>query len=439
MTKKKFVLDTNVILHDSLCLYNFEEHDIFIPMVVLEELDTFKKGDDTISYHARNFVRHLSKLSSASMLNGGLSLGEGKGKLRIRANSTLCESVKKAFINANTPDHHILNLAINVAEEFKDSEVVLVSKDLNLRMKAGSFGITHEDYTTDSVDDIYKYKGHAVVDDFDTAAISRIYSDHSVDIDVTDFPFKPYDNQYIVLRNGSSSVLCAYNKTKNSLTRVYNSNAYGITPKNVEQTFALDALLNDDIPLVALSGKAGTGKTLLAVAAALQCRSAYRKILVTRPIVPLSNRDIGALPGDINDKIGPYMQPLFDNLAVVKEQFQPTDAKFKAILDMLEFGKLAIEPLAFIRGRSLARMYMVVDESQNLTPHEVKTIITRAGEGTKIIFTGDVFQIDHPYLNEKTNGLSYLIHKMIDQDVFAHVDLKKGERSRLADLASDIL
>jgi PhoH-like ATPase len=248
----------------------------------------------------------------------------------------------------------------------------------------------------------------------------------------------PVPNENFILRNGSKSVLATYRAADKSFQRVEKSPAYGIMPRNAEQSFALRALLDDDIKLVTLTGKAGSGKTLLALAAALECRSRYRQILLARPIVPLSNRDLGYLPGDVAAKIDPYMQPLYDNLGVIKHQHGDGESSHR-IQDMLDNHKLEITPLAYIRGRSLQRMFFIVDEAQNLTPHEIKTIITRAGEGTKIVFTGDIYQIDHPYLDSLSNGLSYLISRMVGQPIYAHITLEKGERSALSELASDLL
>ena len=246
-------------------------------------------------------------------------------------------------------------------------------------------------------------------------------------------------NEYLILRNGKKSALGYFNAETEKIERINKTEAFGIHSRNAEQAFALDALLNEDIKLVSISGKAGTGKTLLSLAAAVEKRKKYLQIYIARPIVPLSNRDIGYLPGDVNEKLLPYMQPLYDNLGVVQNQFSRTDRNYKIIENMLQEEKLKIEPLSYIRGRSIVRIFFIVDEAQNLTPHEVKTIITRAGEGTKIIFTGDIFQIDHPYLDSLSNGLSYLIEKMKGQKIYAHINLEKGERSELAEMASNLL
>jgi PhoH-like ATPase len=249
----------------------------------------------------------------------------------------------------------------------------------------------------------------------------------------------PVANENFIVRNGSKSVLVTYRSIDPAFVRVEKTTAYGIKPRNAEQSFALWALTNSDVQLVTLVGKAGTGKTLLALAAALECRSTYRQILLARPVVPLSNRDLGFLPGDIAAKLDPYMQPLFDNLSVIRHQFAAKDPAGQRIQEMLDSEKLLITPLAYIRGRSLQKSFLIVDEAQNLTPHEVKTIITRAGEGTKVVFTGDIQQIDHPYLDSLSNGLTYLINRMVGQPIYAHITLEKGERSPLADLASELL
>ncbi|MBT5720769.1 MAG: AAA family ATPase, partial [Candidatus Marinimicrobia bacterium] len=249
----------------------------------------------------------------------------------------------------------------------------------------------------------------------------------------------PMANENFILRNGQKSILATFDPFDNKVVRVDKPSSYGIKPRNAEQSFALHMLMDNRIQLVSLSGKAGTGKTLLALAAALELRSEYRQIFLARPIVPLSNRDLGFLPGDIQSKLDPYMQPLFDNLSVIRHQFKSNDKRSIKIDELLEQNKLLITPLTYIRGRSLQKSFFIVDEAQNLTPHEVKTVITRAGEGTKVVFTGDIHQIDHPYLDKRSNGLTYLISRMKGQDVFAHITLEKGERSELAELASNLL
>lgn len=437
--KKTFVVDTNVLLHDYKCIYNFEENDIVIPIVVLEELDRFKRGNDLINFHAREFTRELDKLSGDALFNGGISLGEDLGKLSIETGKAYSEEMKKSFPE-NTPDHRILAIAQHLQKE-QGNKIILITKDINLRMKAKALGIIAQDYKNDKVanlDDLYK--GITMIEGIGTSMISRMYEEYD-GVPVAEFGFeeKPGPHQYYILKNGKSSALAHYDPFNDMINRVEKQKAYGIEPRNAEQAFALDALMRPEIQLVSLTGKAGTGKTLLALAAALYQRKLFTQIFLARPIVPLANRDIGYLPGDVKEKIEPYMQPLMDNLSVIKHKFSQQSPEFTKIDEMLKNEKLVITPLAYIRGRSLSRVFFIVDEAQNLTPHEVKTIITRAGEGTKMVFTGDIEQIDSPYLDSTSNGLSYLSDKMRGQEIFAHVNLVKGERSFLAELASNLL
>ncbi len=442
--KKIFILDTNVILHDSSCIHHFDEHDIIIPITVLEELDQFKKGSQIINYHAREFVRELDALSTEKLFNGGIPIGTGKGKISILLERSPHPDLQRYFPNVEKEDHRILNIAYHLAKE-QAKPVILVSKDVNLRMKARSITLMAEDYTTDHVrDPAHLYSGCRYEEQVSAHLIEALYEQEEV-VNGTDYvPSRPlHPNEFLVLRNGKKSALAtcvnAGQDGPCTFRRVNKEPVYGIIPRNAEQSFAVSALLNQDIKLVTITGKAGTGKTLLALAAALETRATYRQILLTRPVMPLSNKDIGFLPGDIQSKIKPYMQPLYDNLGVIRGQFPEKSDMYQRLQRMLDDEKLAIEPLAYIRGRSLVKMYMIVDEAQNLTPHEVKTIITRAGEGTKIVLTGDINQIDHPYLGIRSNGLSNLIEKKQGQHLYAHVDLRKGERSELADLASTIL
>ena len=443
MPKRKnkiFVLDTNVILHDSSCIYQFKEHDIIIPITVLEELDHFKKGNESINYHAREFIRELDALSGDKLFEGGIKIGPGQGKIMIKLEQHFHDDLALNF-SRDKPDHHILNVAYRFAREHPESHVILVTKDGNFRMKAKSVGLLAEDYTTDHVKDITTlYTGRRVIEDASDDALNNMYRDPytvpAVEIPAKE-PLRP--NEYIILRNAKKSALATFEPKTQTIRRIDKFAAYGITPRNAEQTFALNALTDDTIKLVSIVGKAGTGKTLLALAAGLERRRNYRQIFLARPVVPLSNKDMGFLPGDIQSKLDPYMQPLFDNLGVIQNQFPEADADHRRIKEYLEEQKLVISPLAYIRGRSLVKVYFIVDEAQNLTPHEIKTIITRAGEGTKMVFTGDIYQIDHPYLDSHSNGLSYLIERMQGQNLYAHVTLEKGERSELADLASNLL
>ncbi|MCK5803398.1 MAG: PhoH family protein [Lentisphaeria bacterium] len=438
--KKIFVLDTNVILHDSSCIRQFQDNDVMIPITVLEELDQFKKGNGALNYHARQFLRELDALSSNRLFNGGLPIGEGLGRVRVRMDREFHEDLVANF-PPSVPDHLILNTAYHCAKDNPGHQVTLVTKDVNLRMKAKSVGLMGEDYTTDHVKDIsILYRGIRTLEDIDDELVSRMYGDEG-EIEVhelgLDTEFAP--NEYVILRSPVRSALACCDGFTGCIRRVHKEPAYGIMPRNAEQTFALDALTHPDIRLVTLSGKAGTGKTLLALAGALACRQSFRQIFLGRPVVPLSNKDIGFLPGDIQSKLNPYMQPLYDNLGVIKDQAGEDSENRQKIDEMQESEKLKIAPLSYIRGRSLLKIFFIVDEAQNLTPHEVKTIITRAGAGTKFVFTGDIYQIDHPYLDKHSNGLTYLIEKMHGQNLYAHVNLVKGERSELAELASNLL
>ncbi len=438
--KKTFVLDTNVILHDSSCIYQFDEHDVVIPIMVLEELDKFKSGNETINFHAREFVRTLDEIFDKKIFKSGIRIHEGLGKISIKLEKEFHSDIKQNFSDKKS-DHHILNIAYCMAKEMPDETVVLITKDVNLRMKAKALGVPAEDYTTDRIADISElYKGHRLLENVTTDLIDQMYKPpYKFDKEKLDVNPELYPNEGLIIRNLKKSALAIHNAEQMQIHHVEKLMAYGITPRNAEQTFALNILLNPNIKLITLTGKAGTGKTLLALASAIECRRNFRQIYMARPIVPLSNKDIGFLPGDVESKITPYMQPLYDNLGVIKNQFPENDKRAKLIDDMLEKEKLKISPLSYIRGRSLVKIFFIVDEAQNLTPLEIKTIITRAGENTKLVFTGDIFQIDHPYLNTHSNGLVHLIDKMKGQNLYAHINLEKGERSDLAELASDLL
>lgn len=440
-TKKNFVLDTNVILHDYKCLKNFQENDIYLPIVVFEELDKFKKGNEQINFNAREAVRELDLMTTANKdFEKGIELGPELGKLFVIAGNIHSERVKASFPE-NTPDNQILTTVDHLQTKYPDTPNILISKDMNLRIKARSLGIESQDYINDKVSSVDLFeKSNEVFENIDPATIDRIYSTRE-GVDINEFEFKDslQPNQCFVMKSDRSSVLARYNPFTHTVNRVNKGRSYGIDPRNAEQTFALEVLNDPDIKLVALTGKAGTGKTLLALAAALANISNYKQILLARPIVALSNKDIGFLPGDAKEKVSPYMQPLFDNLNVIKRQFSPTSTELKRLDDMQKSEQLVIEALAFIRGRSLSETYCIIDEAQNLTPHEIKTIITRAGEGTKMVFTGDIQQIDQPYLDSQSNGLVYMIDRMKDQNLFAHVNLVKGERSLLSELASNLM
>ncbi|MEO9532181.1 MAG: PhoH family protein [Crocinitomicaceae bacterium] len=437
--KKIFVLDTSVLLFDHDSINNFKDNDVAIPITVLEELDNFKVGNDTKNFQSREVIRLLDKLSKDGKMDDWVSLGKNKGKIKIVMSNLVNGRDAEAVYGRGKNDHKILNAAITLADTMEDHQVIMVTKDINLRLKAKALGLISEDYLTGKVKDIQKMDdGFPVIDITDGATITELYKKGRIDEDGI-LGEKKVANGYYILNNGKDSVLARYDQKDDYIERVEKDYIYSIKPKNAEQAFAVNALLNDDIKLVALQGVAGTGKTLLALASALEQKHKYAQIILARPIIPLSNRDIGFLPGDANEKINPYMQPLWDNLKFIKSQFKATEKKVKVLEEMEESGELSITALAFIRGRSLSNVMFIIDEAQNLSPHEVKTIITRAGEGTKVVFTGDINQIDTPYMDEQSNGLTYLIDRLKGHSLFASVRLEKGERSELANLANEML
>ena len=435
------MLDTNVLLHDHKALGNFQENDLVIPIVVIEELDRFKKGNEQINYNAREFSRELDRILGDKMLDDWIGMGGGKGRLKVEPGHPFPETLKDALYK-DIPDHRILSTAHYFKEKYPERKVILVTKDINLRIKSKALGIEAQDYLTGKVKEeniTVLSKGIVYLQDVPSAVMAQLYQSpeglNAADIDLKN----AYDNQYYVLQNKDGTALARYMASKKVLVPVPNHRAYGITPRNSEQNFALDALLNQNIKLVSLTGIAGTGKTLLSLAAALALEKDYDQIMLSRPVIPLRSQEMGFLPGDIKEKLAPYMLPLMDNLSVIKGSLKPNSREYVRIEEMQRSEKLLISPLAYIRGRSLSKVFFIVDESQNLTPHEVKTIITRAGEGSKLVFTGDIHQIDQPYLDRHSNGLTYLTDKMLGQDLFAHVNLVKAERSRLAELAGNIL
>lgn len=445
MAKKKkqhkiFVLDTSVILYNHDAINNFEDNDVAIPITVLEELDNFKKGSDTKNFEAREFIRTLDKLSQDHLLQEWNQLnGPTKGRFKVIMEGQNGQTEADVIFGGDKNDHKILNAAINLAEENPKSLVTMVSKDINLRLKAKAVGLNAADYETGKIKDLQNLKtGKNHLEDVPENVIETLFKEGKIPAHEIEFT-KLVNNEYYILQNGNKSVLAYFNPIEKVLERVDKHNCYGINPRNAEQTFAIHAMLNQDVKLVTLQGVAGTGKTLLSLASAIENRRHYKQIYLARPIVPLSNKDIGFLPGDIKSKINPYMEPLFDNLKFIKNQWRETDPNYHRIEEMVNTEKIMVTPLAYIRGRSLSNVIFIVDEAQNLTPHEVKTIITRAGENTKMIFSGDIYQIDTPYLDEHSNGLSYLIDRLQGNELFSHVTLEKGERSELANLAGEML
>ncbi len=435
---KIFVIDTSVILYNHDAIMSFEDNDVALPITVLEELDQFKKGNDTKNFEAREFTRILDRLSQSSPLQDWVALGNPKGgRIRVVMNKPNGLDATQVFAE-DKPDHRILNTALFLTKENPSRRVVLVSKDINLRLKAKSLNIYAEDYETGKVKNVDElYSGKSEIHLKDNTVIDLLYEQGFCtpsDLNLSHLRA----NHYFIIKSSSASVLARYNSVKDCIEKIDKKTVQKITPRNAEQVFALDAILNPEVKLVTLQGIAGTGKTLLALAGALDQRNNYDQLFVARPIIPLSNRDIGFLPGDVGSKIGPYMEPLYDNIKFIHSQYREKDREFKSITEALENEHIVVSPLAYIRGRSLSNIIFIIDEAQNLTPHEVKTIITRAGENTKMIFTGDVFQIDTPYLDSQSNGLSYLIDRVKGNKLYAHVRLEKGERSELANLANSL-
>ena len=437
---KIFVLDTNVILIDPTAIFKFGKNQVFIPLVVVEEVDRFKKDQNENGRNARHFSRLVDELRKQGPLSEGVTL-DNKGTLIISVDLEAKHRPKHFDLSIN--DNKILASALALKEQGRN--IVLVTKDINLRLKSDILEVQAEDYGKKDTSLEELYSGYRTFD-VSGADLSTFDKDRFLDLPEA-IELGIWPNEYLIVQeegNDRRRSLGRYCKRKKGIVPLIpmREGVWGIYPKNMEQQFALDALLNDEIALVSLVGKAGTGKTLLAIAAGLEktiSNSKYSRLLVSRPIQPMG-KDLGYLPGDVNDKLGPWMQPIFDNMDFLFGQTQKgSDSNTSSYEDLINQGLLHIEPLTYIRGRSIPGQYLIVDEAQNLSPHEVKTIITRAGEGTKIVFTGDVHQIDSPYLDTKSNGLSYLTDKMKGQAVFAHVNLVHGERSELAELASNLL
>lgn len=443
--EKLFVLDTSVLLQDPNSLYAFEENELVIPAVVLEEIDSKKRQADELGRNARQIARTLDSLRMKGKLDKGVDLGNG-GKLRIELNHKHITCIEGAFHEINN-DNRILAVALNLFEEERKKEiprkVYLVSKDALMRIKADTLGIPAQDYLSDMVikqNDLYP--GYETLE-VHPSIIDKFYSERSLDISIKPFSnYQIYPHEFFVLKDklgSSQSAIAYYNYEKQTLEPLWISDkdVWGINPRNLQQKMAMQLLLSDNIPLVTLTGRAGTGKTLLALAAGLyktEELNLYNKLLVARPIVPMG-RELGFLPGDKEEKLRPWMQPIFDNM----EFLFGTHRKGKLDDILVGLKKVEVEALTYIRGRTLPNQFIIIDEAQNLTKHEVKTIVSRVGEGSKIVLVGDPEQIDHPYMDFSSNGLTYLLEKFKDQSVAAHVTLEKGERSSLAQLASQIL
>ena len=433
---KKIVIDTSVILYDALALQSFPKTDIHIPLCVIEEVDRFKRSLGENGRNARHFSRFMDTLRNRGSLTKGVPLETGAYVF------VSMENIKKDLLpergfSQDKTDHLILATALSLKQQFPKAAVELISKDINLRVKADVFGVKCRDYDPDrvaSVEEIYTgIRSLSVSSDI----LTSFFQEGSCQPLKT----KLHANQYVILKEKDRTALGRYDRKQDrilSLIQPLTAPTWQVHPRNPEQSFAFDALLNDDIEFVSLAGKAGTGKTLLALAAGLHKtldEGRYRRLLVSRPIFPMG-RDIGYLPGDIDQKLNPWMQPIFDSLEFIMGSGKKNS---RLIQDLIDQGLLNIEPLTYIRGRSIPRQYLIVDEAQNLTPHEIKTIITRAGSGTKVIITGDCYQIDNPYVDAANSGLTYSIEKFKGEDIVAHVTLSKGERSKLAELAANLL
>ncbi len=437
---RQVVVDTNIILFDAHAIFKFKGACIYIPMTVIEEVDRFKRELGENGRNARQFSRYIDTLRQEGSLAEGVRLEKSQSLLIVHTTSDTKSFPKD--LDPDKADTRILGTALELHKKYPKETVELISKDINLRIKADVYGIVAKDYEPDSVQIEELYTGYKEIE-VDPRIIDEFYDkkfivppDHSF-----------LANQYVIMKdkaNPNHSAIARFSFEKQGLVPLVhlNESVWGVFPRNVEQSFALDCLLNDDIKMVSLVGKAGTGKTLIALAAGLAKtldEGKYQKLLVSRPIFPMG-RDIGYLPGDVEQKLNPWMQPIFDNVEFLmgSDTQNPKKAAGRA-QELINQGMLNIEPLTYIRGRSIPKQYLIVDEAQNLTPHEIKTIVTRAGTGTKVVLTGDCYQIDNPYVDSANSGLTHAVEKFKGQTIAANVTLSKGERSELAELASNLL
>jgi PhoH-like ATPase len=440
--KKNFVLDTNVLLHDPRSLFGFGDNNVVVPIYVIEEIDNFKRDLSTLGRNARQVSRYLDEFRGLGNLREGVAIaGEKGGLLRVLFTD---RQLPRELADGHSTDNKILAVALDLRDREKSVPAVFVSKDTNLRIRADALGLHAEDYDVEAVTLDELWSGVADVE-VDSQAVNEFYTNGFVARDPADAP--PPPNEYVVLRdraNPQHSAVGKYSAARQGyvpLIKISKEGVWGIRPRNKEQSFAIDLLLNDDIRLVTIVGKAGTGKTLVAIAAGLQKtmeENVYQKLLVSRPIFPLG-RDIGYLPGDVEQKLNPWMQPIFDNVEYLMNLSRSEKKSGRGYHELVDLGIMEIEPLTYIRGRSIPNQYIIVDEAQNLTPHEVKTIITRVGDGTKIVLTGDPYQIDNPYVDQTNNGLIHVVNRFKDERLAGHITMSKGERSPLAELAANLL
>lgn len=435
MAVKNYVLDTNVLLHDARAFYAFADNNVIIPIYVIEEVDTFKKDQSELGRNARQVARLLDQHRSEGGLSHAQPLPNG-GTVRVALSKN---PIKNPSYDSRSMDQRILEIALEVRDLDPKIPTILVTKDVNMRVRGDALGLQAVDFEPEQISVDELYPGHRELA-VRAGTIEQFYTDNAVVVDAPAL----HANEFLTLKDeNGKSALTRWDRTSGKAQPVkkLRDGVWGIKPRNREQHFALDLLLDDSVKLVTLVGKAGTGKTLLAIAAGLQKvteEQVFSKLLVSRPIFPLG-RDIGYLPGDIEEKLNPWMQPIYDNLELLLGISKADKKDGRGYAELVQLGFVEIEPLTYIRGRSLPNVYMIVDEAQNLTPHEVKTIITRAGEGTKIILTGDPYQIDHPYLDSSNNGLTTVAERFKNEQIAGHVILTKGERSPLAELATQIL
>lgn len=442
--KKNYVLDTSVYLTEATSIFKFGKNDLFVPLKVLEEIDGHKKRQDSVGSNARHFIRILDELRAKGSLEKGVRIDKGLGILKVMSYSILKEAIFPPDLDIRHPDHTIIATAKAVQINHSERKTILVSRDINMRVICDSVGLLSEDYTSEkavkSSEELYN---GFVIQSVDDQVIDRYYEGESILIDEDEVDELWYPNQYVMMvsnANEKKSALAKFENHHTALKKVVHNSIpdWKIEARNKEQAFAIDMLLDPNIKIVSLVGRAGSGKTLMAIAAGLQQtiglradENYYDRLIVSRPVQPLG-KDIGFLPGTMEEKMLPWLMPIQDNL-----KFLMGD---RSNLEMyMEKGKIEVEALTYIRGRSIANAYIVIDEAQNLTKHEVKTIITRIGEGSKIILTGDVEQIDNVYVNETSNGLAHAIEKFKEYPIAGHVSFKKGERSELATLASKVL
>ncbi|ATB47530.1 PhoH family protein [Corallococcus macrosporus] len=438
--RKNFILDTNVLLHDPRSIYGFKDNNVIIPIYVIEEIDQFKRDLSELGRNARLVARYLDSFRAEGSLKEGVPLPHG-GMLRV---SFTERALPPSMADGNLMDNRILGVALDLMEAEPDTQAVFITKDTNLRIRADALGLIAQDYDTERVEITELYTGFAerlVPKDL----VDQMYR-QGAEVELPDTE-SLFANQVVLLKdetNPSHTAMGRYNGARGRLVplaRQIKDGTWGVRPRNMEQAFCLDLLLNDDIKLVTIVGKAGTGKTLLAIAAGLQKvteEGLYQKLLVSRPIFPLG-RDIGYLPGSVEEKLNPWMQPIFDNVEFLMNLSRADKKAGRGYHELLDLGLMEIEPLTYIRGRSLPNQFIIVDEAQNLTPHEVKTIITRVGDNTKIILTGDPFQIDNPYVDATNNGLVHVVNRFKSEKIAAHITMAKGERSALAELAANLL